>query len=79
MIILECPHCNGSIVITKVNCGIFRHGVIKKTNKPIHPHLSKPCCEKLILDNLIYGCGKPFRIVKNDTNTTFTVSKCDYI
>lgn len=79
MNIVECPHCNGSIVITKLNCGIFRHGVVKITNKPIDPHMNKSSCEKLILDRLIYGCGKPFQIVTNDTSNTYIVSKCDYI
>lgn len=83
MNIVECPHCNGSIIVTKLNCGIFRHGVFKKTNKPIDPHLSQVGCEKLITDNVIYGCGKPFQIViseKGENNShTHIVSKCDYI
>lgn len=80
MQIVECPHCNGSIIVTKLNCGIFRHGVYKKTNKPINQHLSKVDCEKLINDDVIYGCGKPFQIVISENNShTHIVSKCDYI
>ena len=26
--IVECPHCNEPIIIEKLNCGIFRHGII---------------------------------------------------
>jgi len=26
--ILECPHCKEFIIIEKINCGIFRHGVL---------------------------------------------------
>ena len=27
MPILLCPHCQEYIIIEKINCGIFRHGV----------------------------------------------------
>ena len=76
--IISCPHCNESIIIMKINCGIFRHGIMKKTGKQINPHTNKQKCEQLIKDNLIYGCGKPFKITKvNDDK--LTVEVCDYI
>ena len=31
--IIVCPHCNDYIIIEKLNCGIFRHGIIKETGK----------------------------------------------
>lgn len=31
--ILECPHCGDYVLIEKLNCGIFRHGTIKKNWK----------------------------------------------
>lgn len=73
-----CPHCNNHIVISKIRCGIFRHGVMKKTNKPIHPHTNKTKCDKLTKSGLIYGCGKPFRLVKNKETQTVDVYVCDY-
>ena len=29
--IIICPNCNEFIIIEKLNCGIFRHGIIKET------------------------------------------------
>ena len=69
--IINCPHCNISIVIEELNCKIFRCGVYKESFKQVDPHLSKVECDKL--GDTIYGCGKPFQI-KNDE-----VVKCDYI
>ena len=33
----------------------------------------------LVLSFLIYGCSKPFRLVKNSTNEISFVEICDYI
>jgi hypothetical protein len=75
--ILVCPHCAEFIIIEKMNCGIFRHGVLKKCNKQIEPHATKPICDYYTQHNLIYGCGKPFRIVIQDN--IFVIEICDYI
>lgn len=79
--IIICPNCNEPVIIQRINCGIFRHGVIKQTNKPIPPHLSKVLCDELIKKNLIFGCGKPFQIIqnKNENEESMDVSVCDYI
>ena len=75
---ITCPNCNSYLSITELNCGIFRHGIYKKTNQQINPHLSKEMCNILIETNQIYGCGKPFQIIiQNDG--TWIVQKCDYI
>ena len=75
--IITCPNCNEFIIIEKLNCGIFRHGVIKSTGQIMDPHLNKLECEKLITNNLIYGCGKPFQIIINNGITELKI--CDYI
>ena len=75
--IITCPHCNNYIIIEKLNCGIFRHGTYKNDNKQIDPHASKELCESLIKEDLIYGCGKPFQIIK--INDIFEIKICDYI
>lgn len=75
--ILVCPSCNEHIIIEKINCGIFRHGVLIKTGIQINPHASKELCEFYKENNLIYGCGKPFQIILQ--NETFTLKLCDYI
>lgn len=76
-IIINCPHCNNLILIEELNCKIFRHGVIKETSKQINPHASKLECDYYIINNLIYGCGKPFKIIDNKNN--YIVEICDYI
>jgi hypothetical protein len=45
---LNCPHCDSFIIISKMNCHIFI-----KNGKQIDPHSTK--------DLLIYGGGKPFK------------------
>jgi hypothetical protein len=76
---VKCPHCQGDVSVAReeINCGIFRHGVFKDTHQPIDPHLSKRNCEKLVSQGLIYGCGKPFRILLIEDK--IDVSICDYI
>lgn len=73
MLTVTCPTCRELVIIEKINCGIFRHGVNKKTGKQINPHLEKTKCESLVSKGKIFGCGKPFRIVDNEAVV------CDYI
>ena len=75
--IVVCPHCKEPILIEKLNCGIFRHGVSKKTGQQMAPHLDKYHCDSLKEKDLIYGCGKPFRILLIDNK--FVIEICDYI
>lgn len=72
---IECPHCGGMLLIraSDINCTIFRHGVWKHTNEPIGPHTSKDECDRLVAENLIRGCGRPF------TFDGSVVRICDYI
>lgn len=75
--IVNCPHCSHSIEILEINCAIFRHGIFKDSYTQIDPHLCKDECEKLIKNNKIYGCGKPFKLIKE--NNTYTAVICEYI
>jgi hypothetical protein len=75
ILIINCPNCNISIEIIQLNCKIFRCGIYKDSGIQIPPHLPKNECDLLIIENRIYGCGKPFKIL--DDNTTPIV--CDYI
>lgn len=75
--ILICPNCKEFIIIEKVNCGIFRHGVFKNNGAQINPHETKQVCEYYIENNKIYGCGKPFRIICKDN--LFCIEICEYI
>ena len=76
--IVICPHCKEPIVIEKLNCGIFRHGVSKVTGQQLAPHLDKQNCDSLKERDLIYGCGKPF-LVKQEANGFFFAEECGYI
>ena len=76
--IITCPNCNDILIISELNCSIFRHGIYKKSNQQIDQHLSKEKCDILIETNQIYGCEKPFQIIIQD-DETWIIKKCDYI
>ena len=80
-IMIKCPHCNEYIIIYKkdFNCKIFRHGVYKNNNKQINPHLNKNECDRLFKEGLIYGCGKPFKLIINEQENKYLTEICDYI
>ena len=73
--IVKCPHCGIMVEVVELNCRIFRCGIYKSTHEQINPHLPKKECEELVLNNLIYGCGKPFCIPEG----TVIAVECDYI
>ena len=76
---LNCPHCNGNIVVNikDINCAIFRHAVFKHSMQPIPPHETKIKCEQLVESNRVYGCAKPFKVIKE--NEKYITIICDYI
>ena len=78
-LILKCPHCDNYVYIHKseLNCHIFRHGIYKHSFKQIDPHMKKEECDYLSRNKLIYGCGKPFKIVKIEGK--YNIEKCEYI
>tara|TARA_Y100000389_G_scaffold202486_1_gene247906 strand:+ start:2046 stop:2309 length:264 start_codon:yes stop_codon:yes gene_type:complete len=82
--IFTCPHCNQYIIVNgkEFNCKIFRHGVEKDEHKiignQIDPHLPKEKCDSLYSSDSIYGCGKPFRIIKI-AQDNYELEKCGYI
>jgi hypothetical protein len=78
-IIVECPTCGGTILIYKneLNCRIFRHAVYKNNLQNINPHASKVECDKLVQENRIHGCARPFQVTIS--NNIFTAVLCDYI
>ena len=73
--IYDCPHCKLKIYINNndINCKIFRHAAYKKNMINISPHSSKNVIEKMLKNNIIYGCGKPIKLLG------FKLIKCDYI
>lgn len=75
--IVTCPHCVQSIEVLEVNCRIFRCGILKSNYTQINPHLSKVECDKLVNDDLIFGCGKPFELISD--NGLWKPVPCEYI
>jgi len=76
--IFECPHCNSVITVLKnqTACCIFRHGAYKENiERLMNPHASKEECDSLVEKELIYGCGKPFKMILPQKK----VIVCDYI
>jgi hypothetical protein len=76
-IIVNCPHCLLPIIIDQLNCCIFRHGILIESNKQINPHSSIELCNFYVEQKKIYGCGKPFQIIKEDNEYKAVI--CGYI
>jgi hypothetical protein len=93
--ICNCPYpdCNIPIEIIEINCAIFRCGIYKDYDnygKQINPHLSKEDCDILKQSDKIWGCGRPFKLIKkNDEKQVelqlqtqdekYILIPCDYI
>ena len=71
----NCPHCDMLCQVHKsdIRCTIFRHAIYKKNLQNVNPHASKEECEKMLLNNEVYGCAKPFKF------TGTNVEVCGYI
>ena len=78
-IIINCPHCGDIMEIIEINCAIFRHGSLKTNFIQINQHATKDECDILFNQNLIYGCGKPFKLVKKENSLEYETIICDYI
>lgn len=77
---VTCPHCTKPILVyvKDINCAIFRHGVYKKTGLQIDSHSPKKVCDTLAQQDKIYGCGKPFKLVRKN-NVMYIAEVCEYI
>ena len=77
--LFECPNCDNIIQVSpnELNCRIFRHAVLKSNGQQINPHAPKEECDILINNNLIYGCGLPFKIYT--LNDSMYAISCGYI
>jgi hypothetical protein len=77
-LIFKCPHCQDDIIVflNEIFCKIFRHAIFKHNFEQVNPHLSKNECDKLIQNNMIFGCCKPFEIIIE--NNEYFVIQCDY-
>jgi hypothetical protein len=75
-----CPHCQGMVQVLpdELRCHIFRHGTLKTGQGQMDPHTPKVECDRLSASGLIWGCGKPFRVVYTEAGEPYA-SVCDYI
>ncbi len=71
---VNCPTCNREIEIVKVNCGVFRCGIYKKSYRQLGSHAKEKYVKKLLENDKIIGCGNPFRYSK-----TNGVKKCGWV
>jgi hypothetical protein len=82
-IVISCPHCEIDILVAKksINCGIFRHGALKATGRPMKPHCSQAVSEELVRSGKIFGCGQPFQITthKETEPWSYSVAVCGWI
>jgi hypothetical protein len=76
-IVVCCPHCNLPIIITELNCRIFRHATFISNGQQINPHETKEVCDYFVTNNMIYGCGKPFQIISKDD--IYIAIICEYL
>jgi len=79
--LFECPHCDcyTQVGANEVNCQIFRHAVYKNSGQQINPHTPKEICDKLIEEDAVHGCCKPFRLFRGVDGKVEYVNACDYI
>ena len=78
--VVECPHCFKPVLIEKINCAIFRHGILKSNGQQMEPHCVKELCDSYAEKDLIFGCGKPFKVIVNPLHDdNFIAVICDYI
>jgi hypothetical protein len=78
--IYQCPHCELFVITyeNELNCKIFRHGVLKTNNTQISPHCPKQQCDDYVTNDLIFGCGKPYKFIECQQEASYVV-ECDYI
>jgi hypothetical protein len=76
--IFVCPHCNDELVVleNEINCKVFRHAIYKNW-KQVNPHASKTVCDQLVTENKVYGCCRPFELIKS-TDGKWEIKSCEY-
>jgi len=45
----------------------------------VPPHASQRICDELVEKDLIWGCGKPFQLIRGSTGRVEFATKCGYI
>ncbi len=76
---ITCPHCDGIFIVksSDVNCRIFRHFVFKNTFQQLDPHAPKAECDRVVQEELGWGCAKPIEL-QPDGVGGWIPTKCSY-
>lgn len=78
VLVFICPHCGNELIIleNEINCRIFRHAVYKNW-EPVNPHAGKELCDKLVAEDKVLGCCKPFELIKSKSGE-WEIKACEY-
>ena len=78
-IVFVCPHCSGefSVHAAELNCRIVRHFVFKDFQQ-LNPHAPKEECERVVREELGYGCAGPVELFSGDDGQ-WSARICGYI
>ena len=59
----------------------YENAVILRVNQgqQVPPHASQKVCDELAAKGLIWGCGKPFILVRGSSGRVEKVETCEYI
>ena len=73
-----CPYCGLPFIVAKneTNCRIIRHFVYQ-TGEQLNPHAPREECDRVISQNLGYGCARP--VYLSFDNNQWKAVECDYI
>ena len=76
---ITCPHCDCIFMVlpNEINCRIFRHFVFKDSFEQLNPHASESECNRVVQENLGYGCAKPIELIRDGKDNWIPV-KCTY-
>ena len=67
--LVKCPHCSLPITLTSdfTDGEIFVHGKMKKNGQSIKNGLPAEWYQYLRDNNLVYGCAKPYIVVRHNS------------
>lgn len=78
LIEFKCPHCQNFFVVeeSEINCRIVRHFAFRDGTQ-LNPHAPKQDCERVVQEDLGYGCAKPC-FLTNEAGV-WEARMCDYV
>lgn len=73
------PDCPMEFMIadSEIHCGIFRCGVMRGSGDQIAVHATKEQCQRMLAEEMVYGCARPFTITKDPESGVFQIATRD--